>query len=117
MKKKKWMILPIVLLAIAGFSAIVMLLWNAILPSVLHVTVIDFWQAMGILVLSKILFGGFRGGGGGFRGSMHNKAKWKAMQEKMAAMTPEEREQFKSEWRSRCGWGRQKNNPSPENFG
>ena len=110
------MILPIVLVAIAGFSAVVMLLWNAILPDVIHVSPVNFWQALGILLLSKILFGGFRGGG--FRGGgLHNKAKWRAMQEKMTSMSPEEREQFNSAWRERCGWGSQRSNPSPENFG
>jgi Ca2+/H+ antiporter, TMEM165/GDT1 family len=91
------------ILFIAGillFSFIVMSLWNAILPGVLHVSNITFAQALGILVLSKILFGGFRGGWRGRHGRMHY------MQQKLAAMTPEEREKFKAEWRNRCGrWG------------
>ena len=51
-----------VLLAIAMFfavSAIVMVLWNHLLPEILGVKAITFWQASGILILSKILFGGF----------------------------------------------------------
>ena len=44
------------------FGWVVMQLWNGILPSVLGVNTITFWQAIGILVLSKILFGGFKGG-------------------------------------------------------
>src|SRR5688572_23723010 len=86
------------LLAVAVFSLIVMLLWNAILPSVANVNPINFWQALGILVLSKILFGGFG------RGRMH----WKErMGQKWQHMSPEEREQFKQNWRARCGrWGR-----------
>lgn len=85
------------------FSLAVMLLWNGILPAVIGVKAISFWQAMGILVLSKILFGGFRGrhhGGG---------PNWKdKMKNGWAKMTPEEREQFKAEWKNRCGtrWGR-----------
>ncbi len=83
------------------FSFIVMNLWNAILPAVLHVSTITFGQAFGILALSKILFGGFRGGWRGrYGGRMHG------MQQKLAAMSPEEREKFKAEWRSRCNrWG------------
>jgi len=92
-------------LFIAGvllFGFIVMSLWNAILPAVIHVSTITFTQALGILILSKILFGGFHGGWRGRHGRMHNN-----MQDKLAAMTPEERDKFKAEWRNRCNrWGR-----------
>jgi Ca2+/H+ antiporter, TMEM165/GDT1 family len=83
------------------FSFIVMSLWNAILPAVLGVKVITFWQALGILVLSKILFGGF--GGGWSHKKEHFKNRWKQrMQEKWSNMTPEERQRFKDTWKSRC---------------
>ncbi len=95
--KKKIMIFFLVMIAAVVFGAVVMLLWNAILPEVIGVKTISFLQAVGILLLSKILFGGFRSGYG------PRKEKWMAMQQKMAAMTPEEREKFKSEWRYRCG--------------
>ena len=99
--KRLWMFIPLFIVAIFIFGAIVMGLWNAILPAVIGVKAISFWQALGILVLSKILFGGFRGGGG-----QHKKARWMEMQQKFSSMTPEERENFKSEWRNRCGnWG------------
>ena len=82
---------------LTGF--VVMGLWNAILPAVLGVKAITFIQALGILLLSKILFGGFRGGCHGRNGQQ-----WKMkMQEKMGGMTPEEKENFKAEWRKRCG--------------
>lgn len=77
---------------------VVMGLWNAILPAVLGIKVITFTQALGILLLSKILFGGFHGGGRAKREQWRMK-----MQEKMGSMTPEEKEKFKSEWRNRCG--------------
>ncbi len=81
-----------------------MSLWNAILPGVLHVSTITFPQALGILLLSKILFGGF-GGRGRWRGGPPP-----FMQQKLANMTPEERESFKQEWRNKCGrWGFQQN--------
>lgn len=88
-----------ILLCIAGFislfSFIVMKLWNAILPDVLQVTEINFWQAMGILILSKILFGGFGPWGG-------RKHEWKKkMQDKWQHMTPEERVHFKEALRKR----------------
>jgi Ca2+/H+ antiporter, TMEM165/GDT1 family len=84
--------------AVVLFSGAVMLLWNNILAGVLKISTITFWQALGILVLSKILFGGFRGG---WRGNRH---RWgHGMREKWAAMTPEERVKFKEQWQKRCG--------------
>ena len=43
---------------IAAVATIVMLLWNAILPEVTGVKPLNFWQAAGLLILAKILFGG-----------------------------------------------------------
>jgi heme A synthase len=108
--KKKAVILVWVLLAILVFGAAVMGLWNAILPQVVSgVKPISFLQALGILLLSKILFGGFRGGWGG----RHKRGRWMEMKEKFANMTPEEKEKWKSEWKSRCGGrlGRQVEGP------
>jgi len=108
MKRGFWvrkivMILFFAAAAVLLFGFIVMNLWNAILPAVLHVSAISFWQAVGLLVLSKILFGGFRGRWGGGPGG-----RWKErMQDKWKNMTPEERDQFKQQWRNRCAtWGR-----------
>ena len=95
--KKKLMIFFLVIIAAIAFGAVIMLLWNAILPEVIGVKSISFLQAVGILLLSKILFGGFHGGCGARR------QKWMEMQQKMNAMTPEEKEKFKSEWKTRCG--------------
>lgn len=97
-KKKKLLFIPVFIAAVFLFGAIVMWLWNAILPAVIGVKTISLWQALGILVLSKILFGGFHGG---WRGR-HRNGRWIEMKEKFAAMTPEEKEKFKSEWKNRC---------------
>ncbi len=99
--------LALFIVAIVLFGGVVMALWNAILPAVLGVKAITFLQALGILALSKILFGGFgrRGGWQGGRGHQ-----WRNnMKEKWSKMTPEEREKFKAEWSNRCGrrWGRE----------
>ena len=84
------------LVAIAVFSFIVMQLWNWIVPPVVGWHPITFWQALGLLVLSKILFGGFRGGLGRH---MH----WRRrMMERWEQMTPEEREKLREGMRS-CG--------------
>ena len=103
MNKKFWIkkivgftVLAIVMAAVLSF--VVMSLWNNILAVVQHISVITFWQALGILVLSKILFGGFKDGCG-----RHNGGHWKKdMQEKWHGMTSEEREKIKQEWRNRC---------------
>lgn len=86
--------------AIFGFTWIVMLLWNGLMPDIFNLNPITYWQAMGLLVLSKIIFG-FGGGGGGGR-----KRRWKREipQAQWASMTAEEKERFRNEWRVRCGW-------------
>ncbi len=75
-------------LSIVGY--VVMWLWNALLPEILGVNVITFWQAVGIFILSKILFGFGRGGRMG--------QSWKRgrMAERVKEMTPEEREVFRA---------------------
>lgn len=99
--KRVGMFLVFFIAAVLLFGTIVMWLWNAILPVVLGVKTINFAQALGILLLSKILFGGF-GRSGGWRGGRGHQ--WKnRMQEKWATMTPEEREKFQAEWKNRCG--------------
>ncbi len=99
--KKGLMIFFFVIVAVLAFGFLVMTLWNNILPVVLGVKTITFMQALGILLLSKILFGGFGG-----RGQRH-RGKWMAMKEKFSGMTPEDKEKFKAEWKTRCGgrWG------------
>ena len=46
------------------FGYVVMLLWNWLMPTIFGLGVINFWQAVGIMILAKLLFGGFGGGGG-----------------------------------------------------
>lgn len=115
-KSKAGKVLMIILIAIAAITAfgfIVMGLWNAILPAVIGVKAITFWQALGILILSKILFGGFGKGGGAFGRKRHE---WRQeMKAKWAAMSPEEREKFKAEWKNRCGSMKWKPQPWQEN--
>lgn len=79
------------------FGGLVMLLWNNLMPDLFHLPLITFWQALGLLVLAKILFSGFRGGGP-FQGRWRHK-----VQQRWMEMTPEERERFKQEWGGRCG--------------
>ena len=98
--KKGVMFLLFFIAAVLIFGTIVMGLWNAIFPEVFGVKAITFPQALGILLLSKILFGGF--GRRGWQGGRHQQ--WRHnLKEKWNTMTPEEREKFKTEWRHRCG--------------
>lgn len=99
--KKAPMIILFIIAATLGFGLIVMGLWNAILPAVLGVKAVSFGQALGILVLSKILFGGFGGGRGRhWRGGPAWREK---MKQRWDNMTPEEKEKFKAGWKNRCG--------------
>jgi hypothetical protein len=107
-RKAFWFIAaPIGFIGIAMLLGwVVMSLWNAILPSVIvGVSVISFWQALGLLVLTRILFGGI--GGGRRRGPWGRKGKSFGnapanMRDRWMQMSDEEREQLKEEWRERC---------------
>jgi len=82
--------------AAAALSFVVMSLWNWLMPPVFGLHLIGFWQALGLLVLGRVLFGGFRGRWGG----MH----WRGrMMERWEQMTPEEREKFRAGMQGRCG--------------
>lgn len=91
--RKILFLIPFVILF--ALSGIVMWLWNAILPEVTGVASVTYWQAMGILVLSKILFGGFHG----FR--KHRDYKRRHFYHKMKNMSPEEREKLKEKLRDK----------------
>ena len=87
-------------LAAAVLGLLVMGLWNILMPSIFEVRTISFWQALGLLILSKILFGGFRPYRGG-------DPRWRRrMLERWQKMTPEEREKFVQGIRLGCQLGR-----------
>jgi hypothetical protein len=77
------------LLFIAIGGEVVLQLWNWLVPPIFGWSRITFWQALGILALCRILFGGF--GGHGFSRSRR--------------MSPEERAHFRQRMRERCGFG------------
>ena len=105
--EKRFIFIPIAIAAfLALISYVVMLLWNNLLPDILHVGVITFWQAMGIFVLSKILFGFGKGKGfGGHRGGRGGPWMRGGMEEHFKNMTPEQRAKFKEKMGDRmCGY-------------
>jgi hypothetical protein len=91
---------------------VVMLLWNALIPDLFRGPELTFWQAVGLLVLSHILLRGW----GRWRyanGWRHDR--WRnRFEQKLAAMTPEDREKLREEWHRRCGhgWGEHADKPS-----
>ena len=91
------------------FGWVTMSLWNWLVPALFTGPVITFWQAVGLLALSKILFSGF-GKGGCHRGYQ---GRWRGkMYEKFSNMTPEEREAFKKKMNER--WCRSDRNTSAQ---
>ena len=100
--KARWVIrgLKIAVLAIVAATVlgfIVESLWNWLGPEVFGARTITFWQALGILILSKILFGGFRGRPG-YGGHWRRR-----MRERWEQMSPEEREKFRQGAFGTCG--------------
>ena len=109
--RRKWIfIAPLAILGMAAFvfigGQLVLHLWNWLLPPLFGFPQVTFWQALGLLVLCRILFGGF-----GWRGSGRSHVRGRVaerMAERMGdrwdAMTPEERERFRVRIRERCGF-------------
>lgn len=98
-RSKRFWVLRIILIPIGiaalGFllGFVVMSLWNWLTPELFGWHTITFWQAVGLFVLAKILFGGFKccRHHGHFHEGMH---RWH--------MSPEEREKMREEWKNRC---------------
>jgi hypothetical protein len=111
MKKKKLILLaPLAIVGLLIFIAIgaelVLHLWNWLLPTLFGWRQITFWQALGLLALCRILFGGF-GGLCSPRSRIRQR-----MFERWEKMTPEEREKFRQGFRGRC-WPFEPPNPKP----
>jgi hypothetical protein len=112
--KRKWIfIAPAAIAGIALFiaigGAVVQLLWNWLLPPLFGWRQVTFWQAIGLLALCRILFGGF--GHGGHRGSIRRRTADRIgdrivdrVSERWTVMTPEERERFRQRLRERFGF-------------
>ena len=102
----KFVVMFALFITLAGF--VVMRLWNWLTPGLFGWHTISFWQALGILILSKILFGGFRGRPG-------PRMYWRGrMMERWAQMSPEEREKFRQSMRGSCGtWAAAREQPKP----
>jgi hypothetical protein len=107
------LIAPLAILGMAIFAWIggelVMHLWNWLAPALFGFRTITFWQALGLLALCRILFGGFGLSGGGNRnlrrrmeGRIAERVR-ERMDERWEQMTPEERERFRQGLHDRSG--------------
>lgn len=76
------------------FTFITMSLWNALMPELFGLTLLTFWQTLGLLVLSWLFFGRFRGHGMGHHWRHRMKERW-------MRMSPEEREKFRQHMHER----------------
>lgn len=90
----------LIIAAIFLLAYIVMLLWNFIFPAALHAERINYWQALGLFVLCRILFFGFR------RKYNSKPNMWRGggppWRQKWMNMSDEERTKFREEWKKRC---------------
>jgi hypothetical protein len=81
-------------------GGLTMLMWNALIPSLFHGPEITYLQALGVLILTRLLFGGWGRHRGGWRDR-----RWRGRrQDHFAKLSPEEQEKMKSDWRSYCAW-------------
>ena len=90
MRRRWFWIAPLAIVAIPLFffigGEVVMHLWNWLLPPLFGWRILTFWQALGLLVLCRVLFGGL--GGHGPRPRRHRQGGCRKM-------SPEEREKFR----------------------
>lgn len=109
----KPLLIGAVLIIVLGL--LVMSLWNALLPAILGVKSIGFWQALGLLALSRILFGGL-----GFRPGMFGMGHARRrMHERWMKMSPEQRDEFIQRFghrghRGHCGWRDRRSENAPQ---
>ena len=101
MRKKLIIFGPLAIVAgmvfIAVGGLIVQWLWNWLLPAIFGWRAITFWQAVGLLALCRILFGGIG------RHGCHRHGDGHRMGRRWSKMTPEEKEQFRQRIRERWG--------------
>ena len=92
---KKLLIAPLLLIALVLFSAVTMWLWNALMPDLFKLPLLNYWQAAGLLILARLFFGGARIGARTHHHDSLHGLPWKSsIREKVSKMTPEERRDF-----------------------
>lgn len=104
--KRKMIWMPVFFIAMAAaMTAAVMLLWNWLMPELFGLTEINFWQALGILILAKILFGGFGGKHKHHGKCCHGNHGWKSkFKDKWQNMSVDDRKKWETKFAS-SKWG------------
>src|SRR5215470_577442 len=101
MRRRWYWIVPAAIIAIPLFlfigGEVVMRLWNWLLPPLFGWKMLTFWQALGLLVLCRVLFGGLGGHGPGPRRRWDHRCR---------RMTPEERVKFRQAMAVGCNFAR-----------
>ena len=111
--RPRWMKLlwigPLAILGILLFvfigGELVMHLWNWLMPPLFGFRQVTFWQALGLLMLCRILFGGL-----GLHGSGRSNVR-RRMAERWEHMSPEERERLRQSWGGRWGFASHSGEP------
>jgi hypothetical protein len=83
--------------AVAAAGWLVMTLWNAVLVDALGARPLGYLQALGLLLLCRVLFGNWGPRRMGHRGANTGLA------DKWASMNPQQRARFREHWQARCG--------------
>jgi hypothetical protein len=100
MKGNRWIrmlkFVPFGVAFVALFGLLAMALWNWLAPTLFGLKAIGYWQALGLVLLCRILFGG--------RGFMSHDGAWRhRIAERWDRMSPEERERFRQGFLGRWG--------------
>lgn len=118
--RKFWFLMPLGVVGfVALFSGIVYALWNGVLVEVVPVKAVTYWQALGLLVLAKILFGGFPGRRGHCGGPPWRQ---RMLAKHWESLSPEQREKMREKMSHRYGdWPRppwcEPDAPKPDDSG
>ncbi len=91
-RKGLWFVfgLPFMLVFLALASLILMLLWNGLVPAIFGLKAIGYWQALGLLVLARILFGNLGRGPRTYFSRRRQFERWKRWREEHPEFNPHE---------------------------
>ena len=87
--RRRFFIGPVVLLALAIFSWATMALWNELMPELFKLPVINYWQALGLIVLTRLLMGTWR-----HHHDWPGSYRRNQIHEKISRMSPEEKKEL-----------------------
>jgi hypothetical protein len=117
MNKRKFWYIPAMIVGGIGLcfllSLAMMYLWNWLMPEIFHLPSITYWQAIGLFILSRFLFGGWK---------VHEKSHMRKrrgddfwhdrFEEKLNSMRPEEKDKFRETWKKHFDSNLNQNSPA-----